>query len=420
LATCTFRVGTADTGATPNTSGSFSPASGDLLIVLFCASASASANEASWAVTSSIGGFTFSAVERGGGGTGSDRLQVFVSDALVSDTSSQTVTVTNTTDQGNGSIIFVYSVSGMSEGGTGAIRQFKAVGPELESVDLEATFDSACLTSNPTLVVMSNGSNPAGVDPPTGWTESASGDLGYNTPTQGAAVAHRDSGFTGTTVTWATNSATPWGAIILELNAVATHSGSGAATLPLPTASGTGKRSLNASGAAALPLLTAAGTGKKTRPGTGAATLPALAASGAGKKARSGDGAATLPLLDADGTGKRSLKGSGEPDLPLLTADGDGEIATPGVFSGSGAVVLPFPTAAGTGKRSLLGSGAAVLPFPTASGTGEGGAVVVPTPPLVGGSVARKPKPIDRTETPSRDEQDLMEMIPILLLRING
>jgi hypothetical protein len=364
---------------------------------MFCASASAAAAQNTWTVTSSIGGFTFSAVARGGGATGSDRLQVFVSDALVSNTASQTVTVSNTSDEGNGSIIFVYSISGMSRVGTDAVRQFKVRGPELSTVDLEVTFDAAALTTNPTLVVMSNASSPAGVSPPTNWTENASGDLGYSNPTQGAECAHRDSGFTGTTVTWATNSASAWGAIIVELDASAIHSGSGAATLPLLTAdgdgdtesgaatfsgsgaatlpiltasgtgkrslkgsgtpslplltgSGTGKRALKGSGALSLPLLTAAGTGKKERSGSGAATLPLLTASGSGKKARSGSGAASLPLLDADGTGKRALLGSGEPELPLLTADGEGEVVEPGVSSGSGEATLPLLTASGEGE----------------------------------------------------------------------
>jgi hypothetical protein len=271
-----------------------------------------------------------------------------------------------------------------------------------------------------------------------------------------------------------------------EYDDVTEWSGSGAATLPILTASGTGKRSLRGSGAAALPLATASGTGKKSRPGTGAATLPSLTgsgtgkrslqgsgtgtlplptasgagkksragagsanlpiltASGSGKKARPGSGAATLPPLEADGTGKRALGGSGDPELPLLTADGEGELAQPGVFSGSGAVVLPFPTAAGTGKRVLLGSGAAVLPFPTASGAGrrallgsgdpslpeitasgagEGGSGAPIPPPLTGGGgrrTARKPRPAPEPEAASQDERDLMELIPILILRING
>jgi hypothetical protein len=156
-----------------------------------------------------------------------------------------------------------------------------------------------------------------------------------------------------------------------ETATAATHSGSGAATLPILTASGTGKRSLKGSGAPSLPLLTAAGsgkralkgsgalslplltaagTGKKERSGSGAATLPLLTASGSGKKARSGSGAASLPLLDADGTGKRALLGSGEPELPLLTADGEGEVVEPGVSSGSGEATLPLLTASGEGE----------------------------------------------------------------------
>lgn len=150
----------------------------------------------------------------------------------------------------------------------------------------------------------------------------------------------------------------------------ATHEGSGAATLPILTASGTAKRALKGSGTPSLPVLTASGTakrglkgsgtptlpvltasgaGKKARSGSGAATLPALTATGAGKKARSGSGAVVLPILTASGTAKRGLKGSGSPSLPILTADGAGSVIAPGVSEGDGTTSLPLLTASGVG-----------------------------------------------------------------------
>jgi hypothetical protein len=485
VATVTHEVGTADTGATPNTSGAFAPATGDLLVV-FCVASATTETDAT-CVSSLGGGFTFTQFARATWTATPNQLYAFVADQLVSDTSSQTVTCDTPDDGATGTVIHVFAIAGMSRVGLDAIRQFAVQDGGAGSSTPAPAFSVSALTGNPTLGCVGNVTNPAGLTPPTDWTEPATGDLGHANPNQGGACCYRNSGFTGTTITWGSTSASQFGAIIVELDtSVDAHSGSGAATLPLLTASGTGKRSLRGSGAAALPLATASGTGKKSRPGTGAATLPSLTgsgtgkrslqgsgtgtlplpsaagtgeksragtgsanlpiltASGSGKKARSGDGSATLPLLDADGTGTRGLGGSGDPELPLLTADGEGELVQPGVFSGSGAVVLPFPTAAGTGKRVLLGSGAAVLPFPTASGagrrallgsgdpslpeitasgTGEGGSGAPIPPPLTGGGgrrTARKPRPAPEPEAASQDERDLMELIPILILRING
>jgi hypothetical protein len=178
---------------------------------------------------------------------------------------------------------------------------------------------------------------------------------------------------------------------------VITHSGSGALTLPLPTASGTAVKTRLATGAANLPLLTASGTGVKVRSGSGSPTLPLLTASGTGVKTRAGSGTATLPLLTASGSGGSTSEGSGSATLPLLTASGTGVKTRSGsgaptlplltssgtgtkVRSGSGAASLPLLTAAGTGTKTRTGSGTPTLPLLTASGTG--GAAVAPLRPV--------------------------------------
>jgi hypothetical protein len=103
-----------------------------------------------------------------------------------------------------------------------------------------------------------------------------------------------------------------------------TYTGAGATTLPLITASGSGRIIRKGSGAVTLPLLTASGAGKRTVKGTGSPALPLLSAAGAGKRAVKGSGAPQLPLLAAAGTGKKTVKGTGSPTLPLLTALGSG------------------------------------------------------------------------------------------------
>lgn len=150
--------------------------------------------------------------------------------------------------------------------------------------------------------------------------------------------------------------------------------GSGTPSLPLLTASGAGTKARTGTGAATLPLVTAAGTGTKARKGSGSPSLPLLTASGTGTKTRSGTGAPTLPLLTASGTAKKTRSGSGTPSLPLITAAGSGTFTEAGTWPGSGAATLPVLEAAGSGTvtRIFEGSGAVTLPILTASGRGFG------------------------------------------------
>lgn len=213
MAAVTHRVITPDTGNTPNTSGAFVPALNDLLIVFVVASATV---EDPGTLTSSIGGFTFTQIARSAYRISSNSTYAFVADALVSDTSSQTVTFDTPSDPANGTIIIVASVSGMSKTGLTAIRQSAKEENGAASGTPAPAFGIAALTGNPTLGAVGNESNPAGLTEPTGWTEG--GDTGYNTPTTGGEYVHRDSGFTGTTITWGSSSASAFGAIILELD----------------------------------------------------------------------------------------------------------------------------------------------------------------------------------------------------------
>lgn len=216
MATCTQAVGTADTGNTPNTSGAFTPALNDLLIVFVVASAVAPGPGDT--LTSSVG-MTFTRFGSGPYATNVNMIFGYVSDALVSNTASQTVTFDQTSDPANGTNIFVFRVSGMSKTGSAAVKQFKIVTNQGAGGTPAATFDASCLTNNPTLAVVGNNSSPAGLTPPTSWTETATiGDIGYSTPTTGGEVVFRDSGFTGTTITWGSTSATVFGVLAVELD----------------------------------------------------------------------------------------------------------------------------------------------------------------------------------------------------------
>jgi hypothetical protein len=204
-----------NTSASDPVSGSFTPTAGDLLVVM--ASGSATANEGT--ATASANGITFTRVESNIWG-GNDWMSIFVADQLVpSSPSAMTITVSYGADPVGGAHVHYYRVSGMPSGnvGSAAVRQTAAdfantvVAPTV-------TLASACLTGNPVLSLMVNSSNPSGVtNGPSGWTTTA--DAGHGSPSMGARSAYVSSGFTGSTVTWGSNSATAWGCMAIELDA---------------------------------------------------------------------------------------------------------------------------------------------------------------------------------------------------------
>lgn len=217
MATCTLLVGTADSGVNPNTSGSFTPTSGALLVVLIGASATTD-NTAN--VTGS-GGMTFSLIKQGNRGGSASKLFAYASDSGAVN-ASQTVSVDMPVDPCTGTTIQVYEVTGMTNFGASALRQENGSGNQSSATTPEITFPASCLTGNPTIGFLCNDTSPAGITPPTGWTETGTtGDIGYSNPTSGAACCHRDSGFTGTVVTWAANSPSNYGCFMLELDASA-------------------------------------------------------------------------------------------------------------------------------------------------------------------------------------------------------
>jgi hypothetical protein len=215
MAACTHEVDTADTGNTPNTSGAFTPVLGDLLIVFIVASATVT-DPASSALTSSVG-MTFTQFLRAQCAAGVDSIYGFVSDALVTNAASQTVSFAPA-DPANGTNIIVCAVAGMTRVGLAAVRQSAKQDNQAAGTPAPA-FAAAALTGNPTLGCIGNASSPAGLTFPASWTEGA--DIGYSTPPTGAEYIFRNSGFTGTTITWGGASATAFGSIIVELDSSA-------------------------------------------------------------------------------------------------------------------------------------------------------------------------------------------------------
>lgn len=213
-AAVTNGVATAENATTPNTSGSFTPATDDLLIVGACVRNSVDATPT---LTSSVGGKTFTLVAASPAlfNTSANKIYIFVADQLASN-ASQTVTFDTPNDSGAATVIMVARVSGMTRTGTSAIKQTATPDENNASGQTPTSpFGANVDTNNPTIGFVCNNTNPATVTNPTNWTEAA--DVGSAAPLGGEYV-YRDSGFSSTTITWGSTFGSAGGATSVELD----------------------------------------------------------------------------------------------------------------------------------------------------------------------------------------------------------
>jgi hypothetical protein len=203
-------VTTPDTGVLTNVSGAFTPTVGDLLVAFV----TVEGNTADRTLTSSIGGFTFTQIRKELFRTSADAFYVYVSDQLVSSATSQTVTINGT---GSGSIISVYRITGVTRTGASAVKQQGGQSNQTAATTPAPAFPGAALTTNGCIGAIANATNTATMTAPASWTESQ--DTGYTTGAiTGLETAFRNSGETGTTITWGSTSASIFASIILELD----------------------------------------------------------------------------------------------------------------------------------------------------------------------------------------------------------
>lgn len=152
-------------------------------------------------------------------------------------------------------------------------------------------------------------------------------------------------------------------------------SGTGAATVPAATVSGSGEVILTGSGAVTAASATVSGSGAETFTATGAVSIAAATVSGTGNHGAaaepSGTGAISVPSATVAGSGALSFTGTGAITAPTATVAGSGAET----FTGSGAVTGQAITVAGSGTHSvaITGTGAITVPTITVAGTGTGG-----------------------------------------------
>lgn len=211
MATVTHGITTSNTANTTSyTSGSFTPALNDLLLVFV----EAGGTVAIGSMTDSQG-LGFTKVTSAIYDTNTQTVYCFVANNLAA-ASAMTVTFDCTGDPSTGVVICVARIAGMTRTNLSAIRQ-SAVENNLAAATVPApVFAASALTGNPTLGAVGNNSNPAAITEPTSWTEQA--DAGVVTPDRGLEYVSRNSGFTGTTITWGSAGATVKGDIIVELD----------------------------------------------------------------------------------------------------------------------------------------------------------------------------------------------------------
>ena len=214
MATVSNLLGTpvADTtNAQTYTTGSMTPNAGDLLVVLFAGAGTQTHNPT---VTDSLGG-TYVVQDFFLATSSTDIVHIAVANQLASG-SALTITVDYlVSDPATGCIIFVAAVSGMFNTGTAAIKQHAGTDNGSSGVPITASFGASCLTGDPTLGLAAR-STLTNYTPPTNWTEQ--GETSFLTPTLSAEYVSRDSGFTGTAITWVNNADAVWGAYIIELS----------------------------------------------------------------------------------------------------------------------------------------------------------------------------------------------------------
>jgi len=194
------------------TSGSFTPANGDLLVAYALGRATVTRPAT---MTDSLSG-TWTQILAIDGSVTTDTQYLFVRTASVSN-SSMTVTFDCTGDAATGLELFVVRIAGMSRFGSSAVLQTANQTAQSAGGTPAPSFGSSALNGNVTLAfITSQAGTIPWITEPSGWTERA--DVGFTSPTTSAEYATRDSGFTGTTITWGSSSSQVFGDVIVELD----------------------------------------------------------------------------------------------------------------------------------------------------------------------------------------------------------
>lgn len=214
MATATFAVVDPDTANTDTYPVlTFTPAVDDLIVVFAKFAASVEPGAVFDATDDQSG--TYVKILTALFDTSAHSLVCLVREQLVTSAVGHIITVTCIGDASTGNISAVYRVAGMSRTGSSAVRQSAKQNNTAAGTPAPA-FPAAALTGNVTLGAVADTTNPTAITPPTSWTEGQ--DSGHATPAHGMESVFRNSGFTGTTITWGSATAAAFASMIVELD----------------------------------------------------------------------------------------------------------------------------------------------------------------------------------------------------------
>lgn len=282
------------TNADTYDSGSFSPGSvGELLVVAVIAGGT---SDPAVLTASGNGVSTFHRVDMVGFNGDLNETYLFVANQLTTGTSAMTVTFDCTGDTASGAIIQVCGVVGMSKTGSAAVRQSTSIANGTGGTTPEFVFPGNCLTGNVTIYAIGEIST-GGLLTPTNWTEGAQSS--FSTPTIGGAYGYRESGFTGTTVTWPGNE-TAHGGVFVELDTTSSATNASAENTTSTGTANPAAPSVKPTGGAVAVTGTAQQPAPSVKPTPGDTTAAATAQQPAARVAPSAaTAAATAAALDA-------------------------------------------------------------------------------------------------------------------------
>lgn len=190
--------------------GPFTPAANTLIVVFAMLTGETSTD---WTVTDDHAG-TYTKIRRQVKNASADIMEVWIANQRASAVATNW-TYSHASGNATGSFMQIYSVSGMSRTGSAAVRSQGGQDNQAAAGTPAPALNQAALNGNPTITVIHNATNPPGTTAPSGWAVGAA--RGYNVPVTGSHSTFRNSGFTGTTITWGSTSVSAFSSVAIEL-----------------------------------------------------------------------------------------------------------------------------------------------------------------------------------------------------------
>ena len=199
------------TSGTGDRSATFSPAANTLLVAF----ASVSGNTQTAPTMTDNQGGTYTLVGQAYWSGGSNNMFAFVRDSLVATKISTKLTLD--TDTNTAGEIEILAFTGMTKTGAAAVRQIYGAGNQTPMTEPTVFFTSNVNSSDPTITAVASADvSGLGSVPATGWSERK--DTYQSSPTTGLETATKDSGFSGSTITYAATTDTSYAVMGIELD----------------------------------------------------------------------------------------------------------------------------------------------------------------------------------------------------------